>query len=170
MTRAAVASLRASDDAAIVNTASIAGKRGSARLAAYCGSKWAVIGITQSFAHELAPDGIRVNALCPGMVGTAMWTRPPDGQPGQSRVSETNIGHHAPRATANRGGHGPGGRLPRFRAQRHWHRAKRSWRLRDALIDPSRGCETGVDSLRGFQRFPTGSWANVAFRPPSARA
>lgn len=73
MTRAAVGSLRASDDAAIVNTASIAGKRGSARLAAYCGSKWAVIGITQSFAQELAPDGIRVNALCPGMVGTAMW-------------------------------------------------------------------------------------------------
>lgn len=73
MTRAAVASLRASDDAAIVNTASIAGKRGSARLAAYCGSKFAVIGITQSFAQELASDGIRVNALCPGMVGTAMW-------------------------------------------------------------------------------------------------
>ena len=73
MTRAAVASLRASDDAAVVNTASIAGKRGSPRLAAYCGSKFAVIGITQSFAQELAPDGIRVNALCPGMVGTAMW-------------------------------------------------------------------------------------------------
>ena len=73
MTQAAVASLKASSDAAIVNTASIAGKRGSARLAAYCGSKFAVIGITQSFAMELAPDGIRVNALCPGMVGTAMW-------------------------------------------------------------------------------------------------
>ena len=32
-----------------------------------------MIGITQSLAQELAPDGIRVNALCPGMVGTAMW-------------------------------------------------------------------------------------------------
>ena len=73
MTRAAVASLKASEDAAIVNTASIAGKRGSARLAAYCGSKFAVIGITQSLAQELGPDGIRVNALCPGMVATAMW-------------------------------------------------------------------------------------------------
>ena len=74
MTRAAAASLRASDDAAIVNTASIAGKRGAPSMAAYCGSKWAVIGITQSFALELARDGIRVNALCPGMVGTAMWS------------------------------------------------------------------------------------------------
>lgn len=58
---------------AIVNTASIAGKRGYPNMAAYCGSKFAVIGITQSMAAELAPKNIRVNALCPGMVGTAMW-------------------------------------------------------------------------------------------------
>ena len=73
MTQAALAALRASDDAAVVNTASIAGKRGAPRMAAYCGSKFAVVGITQSFALELAGDGIRVNALCPGMVNTAMW-------------------------------------------------------------------------------------------------
>ena len=84
MTKAALASLRQSDDAAIVNIASIAGKRGAPKLAAYCGSKFAVVGITQSFALELAADGIRVNALCPGMVGTAMWfdhlmaNQPPD--------------------------------------------------------------------------------------------
>ncbi len=73
MTRAALDALRASDDAAVVITASIAGKRGSANLSAYCASKFAAVGLTQSLAQEFAPDGIRVNALCPGIVGTAMW-------------------------------------------------------------------------------------------------
>ena len=42
-------------------------------MSAYCGSKFAAIGITQSLAGELAPFNIRVNAICPGMVGTSMW-------------------------------------------------------------------------------------------------
>jgi meso-butanediol dehydrogenase / (S,S)-butanediol dehydrogenase / diacetyl reductase len=73
MTRAALPALRRSANAAIVNTASIAGKKGYPNMAAYCGSKFAAIGITQSLAAELAADNIRVNAICPGMVGTAMW-------------------------------------------------------------------------------------------------
>lgn len=73
MSQAALSALRASDQAAIVNTASIAGKKGYPNMSAYCGSKFAAIGITQSLAAELAPDNIRVNAVCPGMVGTAMW-------------------------------------------------------------------------------------------------
>ena len=73
MIRAALPHLQTSKDAAVVNTASIAGKKGSANLSAYCASKFAVVGLTQSLALEFAPMGIRVNALCPGIVGTAMW-------------------------------------------------------------------------------------------------
>lgn len=73
MTKAALPALLQSNDAAVVNTASIAGKKGYPDMSAYCGSKFAAIGITQSLATELAPNGIRVNAICPGIVGTAMW-------------------------------------------------------------------------------------------------
>ena len=54
----------------IINLSSAAGKRGSARFAAYCTSKFAVIGFTQSLAHELAPHQINVNVICPGYVET----------------------------------------------------------------------------------------------------
>src|SRR5262245_15626492 len=73
MVQAALPALKRSRNAAIVNTASIAGKRGYRNMVAYCGSKFAAIDITQALAAELAPDKIRVNAICPGMVGTAMW-------------------------------------------------------------------------------------------------
>lgn len=73
MSRAALPHLKESGQGAIVNTASIAGKKGYPNMSAYCGSKFAAIGITQSLAGELAPYNIRVNAICPGMVGTAMW-------------------------------------------------------------------------------------------------
>ena len=73
MSKAALEPLKASGEGAIVNTASIAGKQGHANMSAYCGSKFAAIGITQSLALELATDNITVNALCPGVVGTAMW-------------------------------------------------------------------------------------------------
>lgn len=54
----------------IINISSITGKRGSARYAAYCASKFAVIGLTQSLAHELAPYKVNVNAICPSLVNT----------------------------------------------------------------------------------------------------
>ena len=73
MTQAALPQLQQSSTASIVNTASIAGKKGYPNMSAYCGSKFAAIGITQALSAELASDNIRVNAICPGMVGTAMW-------------------------------------------------------------------------------------------------
>ncbi len=59
----------------IVNTASLAAKRGAPFLAHYAASKFAVLGWTQSLALEVAGEGIRVNAVCPGFVATPMQDR-----------------------------------------------------------------------------------------------
>ncbi len=64
--------LRARGGGVIVNTASIAGLRGSRNLVAYTASKHAVIGLTRTAALELAPAQIRVNAICPSPIETAM--------------------------------------------------------------------------------------------------
>ena len=60
----------------IINTASMAAKQGRVPfLADYVASKFAVLGLTQAMAFELAPHGIRVNCVCPGFVATPMQTR-----------------------------------------------------------------------------------------------
>jgi NAD(P)-dependent dehydrogenase (short-subunit alcohol dehydrogenase family) len=58
--------------ALIVNTASLAGKRGQGWLAAYSATKAGVVGLSQALHKELSSDGIQVTALCPGFVATAM--------------------------------------------------------------------------------------------------
>lgn len=57
----------------IINLSSMAGRRGNPGLAHYCTSKWGIIGFTQSLALELGALGITVNAVCPGVVDSAMW-------------------------------------------------------------------------------------------------
>jgi 3alpha(or 20beta)-hydroxysteroid dehydrogenase len=57
---------------AIVNTASIAGLRGTANLVAYTASKHAVVGLTRTAAIELVRRGVRVNAVCPAPIDTPM--------------------------------------------------------------------------------------------------
>jgi 3-hydroxybutyrate dehydrogenase len=54
----------------IIMTSSIWGRTAVAEFGAYCASKHAVIGFMRSLAHELAPRGITVNAVCPGWVRT----------------------------------------------------------------------------------------------------
>ncbi len=67
----AVPHLRQSGGGSIINTASLAGKRGQPGLTVYSASKGAVIAFGTTLALELAPSGIRVNTICPGWVDTA---------------------------------------------------------------------------------------------------
>jgi NAD(P)-dependent dehydrogenase (short-subunit alcohol dehydrogenase family) len=75
VTREAIPMLKtagANGGAMIVNTASIAGKRPQGWLAAYSATKAGVIALTEATAKELAEDGVRCTAICPGFVDTAM--------------------------------------------------------------------------------------------------
>ena len=72
--QAVLASMRAAGrTGAVINMASQAGRRGEALVAHYCASKAAVISYTQSAALAMAPYGIRVNGISPGVVDTPMW-------------------------------------------------------------------------------------------------
>jgi NAD(P)-dependent dehydrogenase (short-subunit alcohol dehydrogenase family) len=70
--RDALPHLRAAGGGVVVCTASQAGLEGAPELVAYCASKFAVVGLVESLARELAADGIRVCAIAPGLVDTPM--------------------------------------------------------------------------------------------------
>jgi NAD(P)-dependent dehydrogenase (short-subunit alcohol dehydrogenase family) len=74
-TKAALPALVAAGGGAIVNLSSVAGTAGGPLLSAYCASKGAVIRFTESAAAELRQAGIRVNAVCPGLIQTEMADR-----------------------------------------------------------------------------------------------
>ncbi len=65
--------IRQGDGGRIINMSSISGRHGRADSSVYAASKMAIISITQSAALAFAERGILVNALCPGVVATAMW-------------------------------------------------------------------------------------------------
>ena len=66
--RRATPLLRNSDNAVMINISSVAGRLGFQNRTPYAATKWGIIGFTQSLAKELGPEGIRVNAILPGMV------------------------------------------------------------------------------------------------------
>ena len=66
--RRAAPLLRASEAGSIINISSVAGRFGYALRSPYSAAKWGIVGLTQSLAKEMGPDGIRVNAILPGVV------------------------------------------------------------------------------------------------------
>ena len=57
----------------VINIGSVAGKEVYVKGNVYCASKFALIGLTQALAKELAQYDVNVNAVCPGIVHTFMW-------------------------------------------------------------------------------------------------
>lgn len=91
--REEVRAMRAAGGGSIVNVSSIGGYRGSPGFGAYQSTKHAVLGLTRTAAHDNGPDGIRVNALAPGPILTAMVLKN-DGEvpePVKARVAATPL-------------------------------------------------------------------------------
>ena len=72
-TRAVVPHMMQRRRGSIISISSMVGKEAIPLFVHYSASKFAVIGLTQGLAKELAPYGIRVNAVCPGVVRTPLW-------------------------------------------------------------------------------------------------
>jgi meso-butanediol dehydrogenase/(S,S)-butanediol dehydrogenase/diacetyl reductase len=75
VTKAVVPHMIAARYGKIVNISSRSGKDGQIGLSHYAASKFAVIGLTQALAKELGEYNINVNAVCPGIIRTAMWDK-----------------------------------------------------------------------------------------------
>lgn len=84
VSQAALPHLLANRRSSIVNVASVAGLNGQAYCAAYCASKFGVVGLTKALAVEYVKKGLRVNCVCPAGVKTPLMGQmapPPDADP-----------------------------------------------------------------------------------------
>jgi NAD(P)-dependent dehydrogenase (short-subunit alcohol dehydrogenase family) len=76
-TKYAIPHFLAAGDGRIVNIASTYGLIGAPKAPAYCASKGAIVNLTRQLAVDYGPDGIRVNAVCPGYIDTGLGRRGP---------------------------------------------------------------------------------------------
>jgi NAD(P)-dependent dehydrogenase (short-subunit alcohol dehydrogenase family) len=79
------------DGGKIIVISSTAGKRGVARYAAYTASKFALVGFTQSLAHEMGEYGVNVNAICPGLAETERAIHIADAIKPEGGTAETQL-------------------------------------------------------------------------------
>ncbi|GAB2576813.1 glucose 1-dehydrogenase [Streptomyces capparidis] len=102
--RAAAPAIEAAGGGTIVNTASTAAVSGMAFLTSYAASKAAVLGMTRVASMELAPKGIRVNAVCPGGVDTPMARGEglPGAPPPDAETERANRAYYAKRVPLGR--------------------------------------------------------------------
>ncbi|HET6507459.1 MAG TPA: SDR family oxidoreductase [Baekduia sp.] len=77
--------------AQVVNTASIAAKRGQAWLSVYSATKGAVVNFTEAMHKELSPEGIKSTALCPGWVDTPMTEFVKESVPAEEMITPQDI-------------------------------------------------------------------------------
>lgn len=89
--QACAPSMRESGGGSIINVASIFGVVGAVGYVAYCASKGALVALTKTAALELAADGIRINAICPGGVSTPMNEHEKEG----GVIPQTPLGRRA---------------------------------------------------------------------------